>query len=320
MDNLFQRIRDACGQVAQQARYVRISGCRIAGYASSLPVQRALHPSHDARFHYLSHGEDTAAFFVTLDAINFMSGYNPHLKKRAGLSGYFTIAAALNDHYQNVGPLSASDLTRLDAPRCAAIFGQDLANPVAMELMKLYAQALGDLGRYLLADFGGSFTALIESAGASAERLVTLLTRMPFFNDVSRYGLLEVPLFKRAQLTVADLELAFGGKEWGHFTDGDRLTIFADNLVPHVLHVDGLLEYDPDLAARIDREELISSGSPEEIEIRACGLHAVELLVAELKRQRQGVTARGLDYLLWNRGQEPHYKARPRHRTRSVYY
>jgi hypothetical protein len=197
---------------------------------------------------------------------------------------------------------------------------QDPGNPVAMELMDLYAQALGELGRYLLNHFGGSFGALIDSAEASAERLVALLARMPFFNDVSRYGALSVPLFKRAQLTAADLELAFGGVDWGRFTDGDQLTIFADNLVPHVLHIDGLLEYDSNLAARIEREELIPSGSPEEVEIRACGLHAVELLVAELKRQGQAVTARGLDYLLWNRGQEPHYKARPRHRTRSVYY
>jgi hypothetical protein len=29
----------------------------------------------------------------------------------------------------------------------------------------------------------------------------------------------------------------------------------------------------------------------------------------------------GLDYLLWNRGQQPYYKkARPRHRTRTVFY
>jgi hypothetical protein len=28
----------------------------------------------------------------------------------------------------------------------------------------------------------------------------------------------------------------------------------------------------------------------------------------------------GLDYLLWNRGQQPEYKARPRHRTRTVFY
>ena len=320
MHDLFQRIRSSCHLVAEQARYVRIQESRIAAYASSLPLQQALYPEHDARYHYLGHGEDTAAFFLTLDTINFMSGYNPHLKKRPGLSGYFTIAAALSDHYQTRGPLSASELTGLDSGRCASIFGQDPGNPVAMELMELYAQALGELGRYLLSSFGGSFGALVDSAEASAERLVTLLIHMPFFNDVSQYGPLSVPLFKRAQLTAADLELAFDRRGLGRFTDSDQLTIFADNLVPHVLHVDGVLEYDPDLAARIEREELIPSGSPQEIEIRACGLHAVELLVAELRRQGQTVTARGLDYLLWNRGQEPHYKARPRHRTRSVYY
>jgi hypothetical protein len=33
------------------------------------------------------------------------------------------------------------------------------------------------------------------------------------------------------------------------------------------------------------------------------------------------VTAMGLDYVLWNRGQERLYKAiKPRHRARSVYY
>jgi transposase len=33
-----------------------------------------------------------------------------------------------------------------------------------------------------------------------------------------------------------------------------------------------------------------------------------------------GGGAMGLDYLLWNRGQQPYYKARPRHRTRTVFY
>jgi hypothetical protein len=100
------------------------------------------------------------------------------------------------------------------------------------------------------------------------------------------------------------------------FDDLDRLTIFADNLVPHVLRVDGLLEYDPDLLARINREELIAAGSQEEQEIRACAVHAVELL----REQLDGVTSMQLDYVLWNRGQEPDYKAQPRHRTRTVFY
>jgi hypothetical protein len=100
------------------------------------------------------------------------------------------------------------------------------------------------------------------------------------------------------------------------FDDLDRLTIFADNLVPHVLRVDGVLRYAPDLLARINREELIASGSAEEREIRGCALHAVE----QLREHLPGVTSMQLDYVLWNRGQLPEYKAQPRHRARTVFY
>ncbi|MGH2824418.1 MAG: queuosine salvage family protein, partial [Thermoleophilaceae bacterium] len=98
------------------------------------------------------------------------------------------------------------------------------------------------------------------------------------------------------------------------FHDLDKLTIFADNLVPHVLRVDGVLRYDPALAAHIDAERPLSPGEAER-EIRACAVHACERLA-----ERTGIPPRVLDIRLWNRGQAPEYKAVPRHRTRSVYY
>ena len=173
---------------------------------------------------------------------------------------------------------------------------------------------------YLLDRFGGSFVHLIEAADASAEGLVELLGEMPYFKDVESYGELRVPFYKRAQITAADLSLAFDGRGPGRFDDLNRLTIFADNLVPHVLRIDGILHYADALIARIDAEEIIPLGSPEEVEIRACAVHAVELLVNELRRSGHNVAATELDYLLWNRGQGPAYKANPRHRTRSVFY
>ena len=106
------------------------------------------------------------------------------------------------------------------------------------------------------------------------------------------------------------------GQGWGTFRDLGQLTIFADNLVPHVLRVDGLLSYDAGLAARIDAGKLIAAGTPEEVEIRAVALHAVEQLSALLP----GASARDLDVYLWNRGQGAAYKAVPRHRTRTVFY
>jgi hypothetical protein len=144
---------------------------------------------------------------------------------------------------------------------------------------------------------------------------------MPFFNDVEPYHDLNVHFYKRAQLTAADLSIALKGKGFGFFRDLHEMTMFADNLVPHVLRMDGILVYDENLAARIDSDELIPSGSPEEVEIRACALHAVELMAKSLKEAGHDISPVGLDYVLWNRGQKPYYKkVKPRHRTRTVFY
>ena len=186
--------------------------------------------------------------------------------------------------------------------------------------MGLFAQAWNDLGRLLTERFDGSFVALVDAAEHSAEQLIGILSAMPFFRDVQGHGDLDVPFYKRAQLTAADLALAMQGDELGRFRDLDRLTIFADNLVPHVLRMDGVLEYDAGLVERIEREELMAPGSAEEVEIRACGVHAVERIRGELEKQGKKVSSVELDYLLWNRGQGAGYKARPRHRCRCVFY
>lgn len=329
--SLLERVRQTCRAVAERAAYVQIDVDRIPAYAASLPLDRLEHPEHDPGSHYLGQGDDTVAFFLTLDAINFGSGYFPHLRKRpipasgpsVGLrtmSGYFTVASSLNDHFRTYGPFSAVDLARLSVQACTRIMGQDPDNVPVQELMALFSRALNDLGQFLLDRFEGSFVRLVEAAQGSAERLVGLLIEMPFFDDVSPYKDIEVCFYKRAQLTAADLALAFQGQGPGCFHDLDRLTIFADNLVPHVLRLDGVLHYQDDLLARIDREELIPAGSAEEVEIRACALHAVELLAGCLRQAGHQVTSMQLDYILWNRGQGLAFKSRPRHRTRTVYY
>ena len=319
--DLLQKVRVGCKAVAERATHVHIDESRIQTYAASLPLEEITHPEVDPDTHYLGHGSDTVAFFLTLDAINFGSGYFPHLRKRPAMSGYFTVAASLNDRFKRHGPLSAQELTEITVEDCVQVFGQDLGNEPIREMMQLFSTALNDLGRYVLGRFDGSFAGLVDAAGSSAEGLVRLLIQMPYFNDVQSYGGLTVPFYKRAQLTVADLTLAFGGQGPGYFVDLDRLTMFADNLVPHVLRTDGILRYEDDLAARIDLEELIPAGSAEEVEIRACAVHAVELVTAELRESGHNTAAMQLDYLLWNRGQSPYYKrGRPRHRTRTVYY
>jgi len=99
------------------------------------------------------------------------------------------------------------------------------------------------------AEHGGRFSAVARAANDSAgrparapRRLGVLLRRL----DLRRPGR---PFYKRAQLACADLAHA----EVVRFRDLDRLTLFADNLVPHVWRVDGLLAYDEGLLARSSR-------------------------------------------------------------------
>ena len=320
MKNLFKQVREACREVAANATRVQINYDHIPAYAASLPVQTAVLSELDPRCHYLGKEEKTVAFLLTLDTINFGSGYFPHLRKRPGMSGYFSIASSLNDVFKNHGCLSAADLDRITVEKCTLIFGQDPANQVIRELMQHFTAALNGLGRYLLDGFNGNFSALVEAAASSAGRLVQLLKKMPYFNDVEPYGGIEVPFYKRAQISAADLSIAFKGRGWGDFNDLDQLTIFADNLVPHVLRMDGVLIYEESLIERIAAGMLIPAGSAEEVEIRACAVHAVELVKNEIQKMGQTINSPNLDNFLWNRGQQPHYKAVPRHRTRCVFY
>jgi Queuosine salvage protein len=318
--NLFEQVRMTCREVAAKATRIHINYDYIPAYAASLPVQMVLSPELDPGCHYLDEEENTVAFLLTLDTINFGSGYFPHLRKRPGMSGYFSIASSLNDMYKSLGGLSAADLDRITVDKCTRIFGQDPANRIIGELMQHFTTALNDLGRYLLDCFDGNFAHLVEAADSSAQRLVRLLKKMPYFNDVEPYDGIEVPFYKRAQIAAADLSIAFKGQSWGNFNDLDQLTIFADNLVPHVLRMDGVLIYEQFLTDRIAAGASILAGSPEEVEIRACAVHAVELVKKELRNTGQAINSSDLDNFLWNRGQHPQYKAVPRHRTRCVFY
>ena len=318
--DVFARIRRSCAEVARRARSVRIDAAALSRLAAAIaPGSAEQEPDLDPGHSSVGGEAATLAFVISLDAINFGSGWFPQLRKRGELSGYRSIATALRERFERGPALRAEELAALEAEDCAALFGQTGVAEVA-ELMRLFARALSDLGHFLLACFGGDFGALVAAAGRSPARLVELLCEMPLYRDVSRYEELEVPFYKRAQITVSDLATAFAGRGPGDFEGLSRLTLFADNLVPHVLRCEGVLIAAPELAQRIEAGVLIAPGSPEEVELRACAVHAVEGLVAELAARGVATEPRALDQRLWTRGQRPEYKSRPRHRTRCAYY
>jgi hypothetical protein len=289
-------VRTACRDVAGVARYVTIDDERLAEYAATLGDAP---PAPD-----LGGGDDErrAAFSLQLNAVNFGSGWFPTLRKAPGMSGFRTVEAGLRAH----GPWPADELTAFTAERVAGVTGQDPAH----ELMGLFARALQELGSRVAERHDGSFAAM--AAAPSGVALAEELATLPMWRDVSPYGDRLVPFFKRAQIAAADLALqGLAPKD-----DYACFTIFADNLVPHVLRIDGVLRVDPDVVARIDAEELLEHDSPEEVELRACAVEAVERLVAA----HGSTTAADVDNVLWHRGAGRRYKAQPRHRARTTAY
>jgi hypothetical protein len=300
--SLPDEVRAACAWVAGRARSVRIDEEAIAGYAAALPQLGAdieLPP-------FAEEPETAAAFAICMNAINFGSGWWPTIRKRLGRSGYGTMAAGVSDRFAAAGAWSVEELQAMEAETIAEVVGQDPEHP----LMAHFATALGDVGAHIREDHEGRFLGPVETA-ASIPALAGTFATWDAFADVSTYDGRRIPFYKRAQLAAADLHRA-GVAE---LPDIDRLTAFADNLVPHVLRVDGVIHLDPELTARIEAEELLEHGSPEEVELRACAVQAIELLAAA-----SSSTPAEIDSSLWNRGRDGRYKSLPRPRSRNLAY
>jgi hypothetical protein len=302
-------VREAVAWIVERASSVAIEEGAIGRYAAALPVDsKAAAPDPETELPGGS-PEQRIAFVVCLDAINFGSGWWPTIRKRPGRSGYSTIAAGMAERFRRDGAWTAAELARIGADELAVVLGQDPEHP----LMAQFAAALRDVGAHVGEEHGGSFERLVGAAGGSAVAMAELLASWEAFADVSEYEGRRVPFFKRAQIAAADLARS-GLAELG---DLDRLTAFADNLVPHVLRVDGALRLAAPLEARIEAGELLEHGSPEEVELRACAVQAVELLAAA----RDGELAPyEVDAILWNRGSAPRYKSIPRPRSRNTAY
>src|SRR5918995_785379 len=137
-------IRAAAAAVAARARHVRIVEDAIEPYAATLPAESP--PAPDLEGAGL---EERAAFSLTLNAINFGSGWFPTLRKAPGMSGFRTVEAGLRAH----GPWPAEELRAFTAERIAEATGQDPGH----ELIGLFARALQELGAHVLERHDGSF-------------------------------------------------------------------------------------------------------------------------------------------------------------------
>jgi hypothetical protein len=312
--SLVKKVAPACAWVAENADHVKIRAEKIPEYAGFILSKYPVTTEMGAEDHYIcDNSEEEAAYVLALDSINFGSG-TFHIARECGIEfEYAVIAGGLKKAFER-GKLNMPEkwvkATAADFSRLLSV--PQGRHPELDRLLEAFAAHLREAGQKIIAEYEGRVLKLVTASGYSAPKLADIVAEWKGFHDVHQYKGREIPILKRAQIFASDINLTLGGMK-----DIGKLTIFADNMVPHVLRCDGILEYSASLAAKIDGGAPLLSGSAEEVEIRSSAIHAVELM-----KQAAGgrVTSVNLDHMLWHRGYEPDLYKRPTHRTLTTDY
>ena len=307
-------VRESAAWVMRRARYVRLDDGELHAVARELADQPV--PAWEGRYHFRGEEELTLRYLLVLDALNFCFWPGKERWSVTGpdggrLTGYFALAYALRRAAEDSPEFfSPEHLSSLDEAGLREVLGD-------IPWLRARARAAREVGR-LLSRFG-SAREFFRKARGSCARLVELLTaHLPSFQDAAMYRGREVFFHKRAQILCADLFGTFGGRGLGELRDLGWLTAFADYKLPQLLRAVGALALAPELAARIDRRELLPSGGPEEVELRAATVQAVERLVELLAKRGRPLRAFEVDWMLWHLAQEE--LPCPHHRTLTIFY
>ncbi len=312
-------VREAAAWVSRRSRLVQIVPEGLAALAeklASLPD-----PQWVGRYHFYGEEELTLRYLLVLDALNFCfwppRGFPEawdqafptkwDVSGPAGerLTGYYALSYALRR-------VAEEEPAFFEGARLAQMRAEELREVLGpIPLLSWRVAAVREVG-LVLRRFS-SAQRFFSGAQGSGQKCVELVTAyLPMFRDAAVYSGRWVPFHKRAQILVADLWGTLGGQGPGEFRDMDWLTAFADYKLPQILWAEGALWVHPALAERIRQGVLLPHGSPEEVELRAATLAAVEVLVQLLAKKGREVFSFQVDWLLWNLAQRalpvPHHR------------
>mgnify|MGYP001564722005 CR=1 FL=1 len=310
--------------VVENARLVSIVPSRVAEFCQHMPQTSAQPPLWEPSYHFCDGSPRCLNYLLVLDSINFCFWADEPWKVEYGgqaLTGYWALAAALTRAGEEGVPiLEAGFLAGMEASTLAHILRGKGQIPLCQERLHILREVGRGLARPPLA---GQLVQAVEWVGGSAIALAqAVIEAFPSFRDVAHYQGREVRFYKRAQILVADIHGCFQGQGWGEFSDLGMLTAFADYKLPQVLRYYGILRYAPELSRVVDNKQLLEPVSPQEVEIRAATLWAVESMRECLADM--GLTWRSfeLDWFLWQQGQSlaAPQGIPPHHRVSTIFY
>ncbi len=215
--------------------------------------------------------------------------------------------------------------------------GKYLANITRSKLNKIFTgniempmldeklEVLREVGKILAEKYSGRFHKFVHSCSPrlydNGNGLIERMVKeFPRFNDVSMLDGHEIKTYKLAQLGIWMLYASLHQKGKFRLEDPEKMTAFADYIVPVALRLHGITRYSEQLEQAINSNKLIPRDSRWEIEIRAHCIYATALLTEEINKLRpknMQVIIPQIDARFWT-----HFHATtwPHHLTRTIMY
>jgi len=206
-----------------------------------------------------------------------------------------------------------------------AELGKVFEGNIEMPMLDEKLEVLHQVGKVLTEKYNGRFHNFVKACSPklydNGDGLIDRLVKeFPRFNDVSVLDGHEIKFYKLAQLGVWMLYATLHKAGKFRLDDPQKMTAFADYIVPVALRLMGITSYSKDLEHAINTYQLIPRDSRWEIELRAHCLYATALMTDEINKLRPTnlqIIIPQVDARLWT---HYHTTTWPHHLTQTIMY
>lgn len=201
------------------------------------------------------------------------------------------------------------------------VFKGNIEMPMSKEKLEVWHQ----VGKVLAERYDGRFHVFVQSCSPklydNGNGLVDRLVKeFPRFNDVSMLDGHEIKFYKLAQLGIWMLYATLHPTGRFRLDDPQKMTAFADYIVPVALRLHGITSYSEKLEQAIHSHQLVPRDSRWEIEIRAHCIYATAVLTEQINKLRPSdkqVIIPQIDARFWTHF---HTTTWPHHLTQTIMY
>jgi len=320
-------VLDSLHPVIEHSRDVQTHFEKIAEVAGWMAYEELPMPDYQLPFN-VSNSDDVIDFILTADCVDTaFTDFTSHVRFQVDYAGRHwsdsdALFACMKRALDNGIPiLDGKFLAQATRSQLERIFSGNIEMPMLDEKMQVWRQ----VGSVLARKYDGRFHNFVKSCPPrlydnGAGLIDRIVKEFPRFNDVSPYDGETVKIYKLPQLGIW---LAYAAlRKSGQFglEDVDKMTAFADYIVPVALRLLGITSYSTELEHAINTYQMIPRDSRWEVEIRAHCIYATALLSEEINNIRpknQQIIIPQIDARLWT---HYHTTSWPHHLTKTIMY